>query len=101
MNTFQVECLIYILVLILLTLFAVKEIRDIAYDLCICFMDGLINILKSTILYIRLFIRSIRRFCCLTPHKIHNPLESYNVPNQERLIQLNPLNLQDPSYDEL
>jgi len=101
MNTFQVECLIYILTLVLLTLFSVKEIREIIYDIINRIYNLLRYILNYIIINIKRLVQCIRRIFVVKNNPSNNPIENYNQPIQEKLIQLNPITTYNPSYEKL
>lgn len=61
MNIFQIECLVYLVTLVLLTCVAVKDIRELIYDIVDMFI-----------------ITPLRRgytLCCTTPDPVSNPIE--------------------------
>jgi len=75
MNIFQFECLMYMLVLILLTACAVKEIREIILDI-----------------FTTIFKPFVILWQCIKKNRnnpvIHNPIENYNV----NTLELNIMN---------
>jgi len=72
MNTFQLECLMYLLVLILLTICAVKELKEIILDI-------LYIILCKPFIILWFWIKNIYREDPI----IHNPIENYNINTLE------------------
>jgi hypothetical protein len=77
MNKFQLECLAYLLVLILLTICAVKELRKIILDI-------LYIILCKPFIILWIWIKKLYRKESI----IHNPIENYNI----NTLELNIMN---------
>ena len=61
MNIFQIECLVYLLTLVLLICVAIKDIREVIYDI--------------TDMFIITPLRKGYMLCCTKPDPISNPIE--------------------------
>ena len=89
MNELQVMCLMYVIIITLLIIGAVKEIREVIYD-----MFDLFFIIPATKIH-----KLISNICIKekskTNNQLENPIENYTTNNLELRI------INCPSYEEL
>ena len=89
MNELQVMCLMYVIIITLLIIGAVKEIREVIYDM----FDFFFIIPMKKIHKLLLCLCSKRK--SKTNNQLENPIENYTTNNLELRI------INCPSYDEL
>lgn len=89
MNELQVMCLMYVVIIILLIIIAVKELREIIYDIF-----KLIIIYPIKNIY-QLILSTFSKKNILTSNQLENPIENYTTNNLELQI------INCPSYEEL
>ena len=89
MNELQVMCLMYVVIIILLIIIAVKELREIIYDIF-----KLIIIYPIKNIY-QLTLSTFPKKNILTSNQLENPIENYTTNNLELQI------INYPSYEEL
>ncbi len=89
MNELQVMCLMYVIIITLLIIGAVKEIREVIYDMFDLFFIIPAKKIHKLILYI------CNKGKSKTNNQLENPIENYTTNNLELRI------INCPSYEEL